>query len=70
MSVAAAKHLGLKPRLLAADGGLDANHLNARGIPTITLGAGQHSPHTVDEWISVGEYLDGCRLALRLATVE
>ena len=49
---------------------MDGVHLNQRGIPTVTLGAGQHSPHTVDEWISVPEYLGGCRLALRAATAE
>ncbi len=63
-----ARALGLKPRLFVADGGLDANHLNARGLPTVTLGAGQHSPHTVDEYVEVGEFLDGCRLALSVAT--
>jgi len=51
-----------------ADGGLDANHLTARGVPTVTLGAGQHSPHTVDEYVVVEEYLDGCRLAVAVAT--
>ena len=69
-SLAAARDVGLKPKLCYADGGLDANHLNRRGIPTVTLGAGQHSPHTVDEWISLPEYLGGCRLALRAATAE
>ena len=67
-SVAAAKALGHRLKLVSVDGGLDANHMNARGLPTVTLGAGQHSPHTVDEYIVVREYLDGCRLALKLAT--
>ena len=69
-AVAAAKRNGLKPRLRLAEGGLDANHLNKKGVPTVTLGAGQHSPHTVDEYIVVREYLDGCRLALDVATCE
>jgi len=68
MAQRSARALKLKPRLTYADGGLDANHLNARGIPTITLGAGQHSPHTVDEYINVREYVNGCRLTLALAT--
>jgi len=63
-----ARSIGLRPRLSVADGGLDANHLTARGVPTVTLGAGQHSPHTVDEYVEVEEYLDGCRLALAVAT--
>jgi hypothetical protein len=34
----------------------------------VTLGAGQHSPHTVDEYVAIHEYLTGCRLALACAT--
>lgn len=67
-AVRAVRAVGLKPRLAVVDGGLDANPLNARGIPTVTLGAGQHGAHTVDEYVDVREYLDGCRLALALAT--
>lgn len=63
----AVRAIGRKPRTLMADGGLDANYLNHRGVPTITLGAGQHAPHTVNEYVDVEEYLDGCRLLLRLA---
>ncbi len=67
-AVDAVRAMGLQPRLLAVDGGLDANHLNARGMPTVTLGAGQHRPHTVDEYVDIRQYLQGCRLALRVAT--
>ena len=67
-AVAAVKTLGMKPKLFAADGGLDANYTNARGLPTVTLGAGQHSPHTVDEYIVVDKYLGGCKVALAVAT--
>lgn len=51
-----------------ANGGLDANKLNELGIPTVTLGAGQHSPHTVDEYIELEEYHLGCDLLIELAT--
>lgn len=67
---AAARSIGLVPRLGIADGGLDANHLNARGLPTVTFGAGQHSPHTVDEYVDIEEFLGGCRLAVAIATHE
>lgn len=60
--------LGREPSLQIVDGGLDASMLNARRIPTVTLGAGQHSPHTVDEYVDLDEYLDGCGLVLGLAT--
>ncbi|MFT7514208.1 MAG: tripeptide aminopeptidase [Candidatus Omnitrophota bacterium] len=62
----AAKTIGYKPRCAVIDGGLDANYLNAHGIPTVTLGAGQHNPHTLDEYVDLKEYYDGCRLALEV----
>ena len=40
------------------DGGLDANYLNAKGVPTVTLGAGQHKPHTIDEYVDVQRVRD------------
>jgi tripeptide aminopeptidase len=56
-----------KPGLLVVNGGTDANYLNAKGIPTVTLGAGAHHAHTVEEHADIKEYLGGCRLALALA---
>ncbi|MHC5005112.1 MAG: M20/M25/M40 family metallo-hydrolase [Planctomycetota bacterium] len=64
---AAARAVGLRPTLRVADGGVDASWLNARGLPTVTFGAGQHRAHTTDEYVDVREYLDGCRLAVALA---
>ena len=59
---------GIEPLLVVVDGGLDANWLTRRGLPTVTLGAGQHGAHTVDEALHVSEFEIGCRAALRLAT--
>jgi tripeptide aminopeptidase len=50
-----------------SNGGLDANWMTARGIPTVTLGCGQMSPHNVAERIDRKEFRQGARLALRLA---
>ena len=44
-----------------------ANWLVRHGVPTITFGAGQNNPHTVDEYVDVNDFLDGCRYALALA---
>jgi tripeptide aminopeptidase len=60
--------IGHKPLLATVDGGLDANSLTARGLPTVTIGAGQHGAHTVDEYLDLAEFEHGCRVALRLAT--
>ena len=67
---AAAKRLGWQATLRLSNGGLDANWLVRHGLPTVTFGAGQNNVHTIEECVDVGDYLDGCRLALALATQE
>jgi len=59
--------LGGIAKLAVVNGGLDANYLNSKGVPTVTLGAGQHNPHTIDEYVDIEEYFRGCRLLTLLA---
>jgi tripeptide aminopeptidase len=63
---AAAQRAGWDPTLRVTNGGLDANWTVRHGIPTVTFGAGQHEIHTVDEYVELPEFLEGCRLALAL----
>jgi len=67
-AVAAGKACGLQPTLVSNDGGMDANHLNAKGVPTVTFGAGQHDVHAPGEWVDLEEFLIACRLAAELVT--
>jgi len=64
----AVRDVGLEPKTRISNGGLDANWLSARGLPTVTLGSGQADVHTVNETLNIEDYLNGCRIALRLAT--
>jgi tripeptide aminopeptidase len=64
----AVRQLGGQPLRCVSDGGVDANWMTARGIPTVTLGCGQKDPHTVAERMDLGEFHQACRIALRLAT--
>lgn len=64
----AADSLGWQPTLKISNGGLDANWLVRHGIPTVTFGAGQNNPHTVEEFVNLDDFADGCALALALAT--
>jgi tripeptide aminopeptidase len=65
---AAARRAGHEATLRVTNGGLDANWLVRHKIPTITFGAGQHNPHTVEEYVDLDEFEEGCRYALALAT--
>jgi tripeptide aminopeptidase len=67
-ALAAIRQVGLKATTKISNGGLDANWLSARGLPTVTLGAGQQQVHTVDEALQLDEYVNGCAVALLLAT--
>jgi len=66
----AVKTAGREPELAISNGGLDANWLNAHGIPTVTLGCGQMNVHTTSEMLDLAAYRDACRIALRLATQD
>lgn len=66
----AAESIGLEPTTELSNGGLDANWLVKHGVPTVTFGSGQAEIHTVNEYVDVPEYLQGCRLAVALATLE
>ena len=69
-AVEAANQTGLSPELRAANGGLDANWLVRHGVPTVTFGAGQVDPHTVDEWVDLDQFENACKLAFTLATMQ
>ena len=62
--------IGLTPELCIGNGGLDANWMTAHGYPTVTLGCGQHDIHTTNEWLHVPSFLQGCEIALLLASGE
>jgi len=61
--------IGRTPDVKVTNGGLDANWLVKHGIPSVTFGAGQNDIHTIKEYVDLGEFDSGCRLALALATL-
>jgi tripeptide aminopeptidase len=65
-----AEALGMKASTVFSNGGLDANWFDKHGVPTVTIGSGQHEIHTVKEFVDLTEFADGCRLAVALATLE
>lgn len=65
---AAVRAAGGEPALAISNGGLDANWLTARGIPTVTLGAGVANAHTPEERLDLSQFRRACRIALHLGT--
>lgn len=66
----AVESLGMTPTTVFSNGGLDANWLDKHGVATVTFGAGQHEIHTVKEYVELSEFIEGCRLAVALATMN
>ncbi|MDG1990858.1 MAG: M20/M25/M40 family metallo-hydrolase [Pirellulales bacterium] len=62
--------LGHTPYYDISNGGLDANWMAANGIPTVTLGCGQHDIHTTNEWLDLKTYKAACQTAIMLATMD
>jgi tripeptide aminopeptidase len=69
-AMAAVTAIDRTPELYVSNGGLDANWLSARGIPTVTLGCGQLNPHTTSEALDIDQFQDACRIAILLATAS
>lgn len=61
---------GGDPITAICDGGLDANYTNSYGIPTVTLGAGQHNAHMVTEYVNLPSFIKAQEIALLLVTAD
>ena len=64
----AAPKAGRAAEVEIINAGLDANILNEKGIPTVTFDAGNDHAHSLNECVNIPRYLEGCKLAVALAT--
>jgi tripeptide aminopeptidase len=64
----AIENVGREPVIFEHRGGMDTCNIVAKGIPAVGLGMGDRRAHSVEEWIDVNHFLDGCRVAIELAT--
>ena len=69
-AMAAVKEVGGEPSLFVCNGGIDANWLTQRGIPTVTLGSGQKNQHSVHEMLDIRTFTRACHTAFHLATAK
>ena len=69
-AIRAGETIGMKPKTVFSNGGLDANWLVKHGLSTVSFGAGQNEVHTVKEFVDLPEFAKGCQLAVALATLE
>jgi tripeptide aminopeptidase len=62
------KKIGFAGQHVSCNGGLDANWLIKKNIPTITFGNGHYKPHSIGEYLNISEFKDSCLYAIALAT--
>ena len=62
------KQIGFLGNTVACNGGLDANWLIKKNIPTVTFGNGHYKPHSLGEYLNIPEFKDSCLFAIALAT--
>ena len=70
LAAEAIKAAGHQPEFAISNGGVDANWLNAHGIPAVTLGCGQMNVHTVSERLDLAMFRSACQIACSLATAS
>jgi di/tripeptidase len=61
------QRVGLEPRLIAVDAGLDANNFNQKGFPCVTLGAGTHNFHNTEEYVDLQEFEQCVHILMEIA---
>lgn len=66
----AIRKLGRTPKLQRDAGGQDTCNLVAHGIPTVGVGAGMRNAHARQEFLDIPEFMDACRLAIEIATMD
>jgi len=59
-----------EPFRAISNGGLDANWMTARGIPTVTIGCGQRNAHTTGEQLDLPEFQLACRIGMNMALLN
>ncbi len=67
-AMAAVKAAGEEPEIRVVNGGLDANWMTENGMPTVTLGCGQHAIHTTAARLHITGFQKACEIALHMVT--
>lgn len=63
---AAARGIGIKPKIKATGGGSDANIFHSFGVPCVIIGVGADSVHTTSENIAIDDMVRGARFVLNI----
>lgn len=69
LAVLAMQEMDIEPLIQKGGGGSDANIINTGGVPTVILGTGMHSYHTVNEYIKTEDLQKGAALISKMIQI-
>ncbi|HUV05924.1 MAG TPA: M20/M25/M40 family metallo-hydrolase [Armatimonadota bacterium] len=69
IAVAAARKVGIEPKMHETGGGSDASIFNTKGIPTIVIGVGYEKAHSTEEYLPISDFVKSAEMALAIVQV-
>ncbi len=69
IATAAARKVGIEPKMHETGGGSDASIFNARGLPATVIGVGYDKAHSTEEFITISEFVKSAEMAVALVQV-
>ena len=69
IAVAAARKVGIEPKMHETGGGSDASVMNGKGLPTTVIGVGYDNAHSTDEYVSISDFVKSAEMAVAIVQV-
>lgn len=69
IAVSAARRVGIEPEMHETGGGSDSNIFNEKGLPATVIGVGYDGAHSVDEHISISDFVKSAEMAVAIVQV-
>ena len=69
IAVAAARKVGIEPKMHETGGGSDASVMNGKGIPTTVIGVGYDNAHSTEEYVGISDFVKSAEMAVAIVEV-
>lgn len=69
IAVAAARKVGIEPKMHETGGGSDASIFNHKGLPATVIGVGYEKAHSVEEFIDIPDFVKSAEMAVAIVQV-
>ena len=69
IAVAAARKVGIEPKMHETGGGSDASVMNGKGLPTTVIGVGYDNAHSTEEYVTISDFVKSSEMAVAIVQV-